>query len=135
GNMEIVFGRRAEQRHTTNINLFDGILQSDAFSSDSFLKGIKIADYHVDRCESVLIQRVNVLRSIACQYACMNRRVQGFYPATQHLRHTCQLRNGRNGQISFSQRFFCTATGNEVPTKLNKRSSKFQQSSFVVDTQ
>ena len=83
----MILCRTAQHGRPANINILNGVLQSDIRFSHGFLKRIKIYHHQIDRLNAVLSAGGFVLRIAAqVQQSAVHFRMQRLHTAIHHLR-------------------------------------------------
>lgn len=81
----VVLGRSAEQSHTTDINLLDGLVDSDVHLGDGLLEGVQVADNEVDLGDLLFGEVLLVGLDVAGKDTTVHGGVESLDTATKHL--------------------------------------------------
>lgn len=73
GDTAVVLSSSAQKSNTTNINLFNGLRNSDTLLSNSLLKGIQVADDNVNLLDLLLGKILLIAFDIASENACNSK--------------------------------------------------------------
>lgn len=81
----VVLGCGAEQSHTTDINLLNGLVDGDVDLGDGLLEGVQVADDEVDLGDLLLGEVLLVGLDVSGKDTAVHSGVEGLDTATKHL--------------------------------------------------
>ena len=106
----MVLGRGPNHRRTTDVDIFDALLEARAFA-DRRLERIEIDHQQVNRRDAVGFHRGGVIGIVADrEQRAMHVRVQGLHPSIHHLGKPRQFRDVANLEPGGGEGL-CSATG------------------------
>ena len=135
-DVEEVLGRRAQQRVSADVDVFQSHRQPRAGLLCNFQKGVEIGSYEINRLQAVLGELFEVARIVAQrQDPGVYRRVKRFDSPAEHFGKARELLNAANGNAGVAQQALGAAGRKQLEAKCFKPTSKVNNASLVVDRQ
>ena len=132
----MVFGRGADHRRTTDVDLLDRVVERDAGLADGCFKWIEVHGEQWDRGDLMRIECGLVLRQIEPgQQTTMNGRMEGLDTSVQNLRKPCHIGDRDHGNARPFQRRMGAAGRDDLPAKIDQPARKCLNPGFVVNAQ
>ena len=132
----VVLRRGAEHRRTADVDVFDRILQSDAFLRDGRLEGIEVDGNEVNGVDVELLEGRHMFGILTKREKTgVDVRVKRLYTTVEAFGIARDVGDVHNGKTAFAQDASGTAGGDDLVTEIGEATGKFDAARLVSETE
>ena len=130
----VVLGCRTQHRRATDVDILDSILHLYIGLGDGLTEGIEIYTYHINKLNSVVLQRLEVALIItACQKTTVHLGVEGLNTAITNLREARNLADADSLNTAILQQLLGTASGDNLPAQTAKIAAEIHNTRLIAN--